>query len=430
MTYAPENPLIVQSDRSVLLEVNNPHYEAARDVLARFAELVKSPEFIHTYQITALSLWNAAAAGERADAIVAALQRYAKFDLPANVVSDIGDYMSRYGRLRLVRRDDGALALESDDSALLAQVWHNKQCHAFLDKQIDAHTLLVRPAARGHLKQALVHLGFPAEDLAGYVDGEALPIQLRSVTESGRDFSLRDYQQTAVDLFYDRGSSRGGSGVIVLPCGSGKTVVGIGVMAQLGCQTLILCPNTVAVRQWIAELLDKTTLTPDLIGEYTGEKKEIRPVTIATYQILTYRPSRVDAETGEAMEFPHFSLFDERNWGLILYDEVHLLPAPVFRITAEIQARRRLGLTATLVREDGRETDVFSLIGPKKYDVPWKDLEKQGWIIAAENPLKMDLLEELLRRHSNDCVLVIGQYIEQLKEISKKFDAPLVTGKT
>src|SRR5919199_2413776 len=280
------------------------------------------------------------------------------------------------------------------------------------------------------IKQALVHLGFPAEDLAGYVDGEALPIQLRSVTESGRDFSLRDYQQTAVDLFYDRGSSRGGSGVIVLPCGSGKTVVGIGVMAQLGCQTLILCPNTVAVRQWIAELLDKTTLTPDLIGEYTGEKKEIRPVTIATYQILTYRPSRVDAETGEVTEFPHFSLFDERNWGLILYDEVHLLPAPVFRITAEIQARRRLGLTATLVREDGRETDVFSLIGPKKYDVPWKDLEKQGWIIAAENPLKMDLLEELLRRHSNDCVLVIGQYIEQLKEISKKFDAPLVTGKT
>jgi DNA excision repair protein ERCC-3 len=208
MTYNPENPLIVQSDRSVLLEVNNPHYEAARDVLARFAELVKSPEFIHTYQITALSLWNAAAAGERADAIVAALQRYAKFDLPANVVSDIGDYMSRYGRLRLVRRDDGALALESDDVALLAQVWHNKQCHAFLDKQIDEHTLLVRPAARGHLKQALVHLGFPAEDLAGYVDGEALPIQLRSVTESGRSFSLRDYQQAAVDLFYDRGSSR------------------------------------------------------------------------------------------------------------------------------------------------------------------------------------------------------------------------------
>ncbi len=461
MPNVPENPLIVQGDRSVLLEVNNPRYEETRDVLARFAELVKSPEFIHTYQITPLSLWNAAAAGERADAIISALQRFAKFNIPANVVTDIGDYMSRYGRLRLVRRDGDTLALESEDAALLAQVWHNKQCHLFLDKQIDDHTLLVCPAARGHLKQALVHLGFPAEDLAGYVEGAALPIEMRSVTQGGRRFGLRDYQCSAVELFYDRGSSRGGSGVIVLPCGAGKTVVGIGVMAQLGCQTLILCPNTVAVRQWIAELLDKTTLTPDLIGEYTGEKKEIRPVTIATYQILTYRPSRVDTETGEVTEFPHFSLFAERNWGLILYDEVHLLPAPVFRITAEIQARRRLGLTATLVREDGRETDVFSLIGPKKYDVPWRDLERQGWIaealcseirmnlppelrmeyalasdsriqyrIAAENPAKLPVLDALLEQHRDDNVLIIGQYLDQLKAIAARTGAPLITGKT
>ena len=461
MPYAPENPVIVQSDRSVLLEVNNACYEEARDVLARFAELVKSPEFIHTYQITPLSLWNAAATGERADAIVAALERYAKFDLPANVVSDIGDYMRRYGRLRLVRRDDGRLALVSDDVPLLAQVWHNKQCRLFLDGQLDDHTLLVSPAARGHLKQALVHLGFPAEDLAGYVDGAALDIQLRGATQNGRSFALRDYQRTAVDLFYDSGSSRGGSGVIVLPCGAGKTVVGVGVMAQLGCQTLILCPNTVAVRQWIGELLDKTTLTADLIGEYTGEKKEIRPVTIATYQILTYRPTRVDTETGAATDFPHFSLFNERNWGLILYDEVHLLPAPVFRITAEIQARRRLGLTATLVREDGRESDVFSLIGPKKYDVPWRDLERQGWIaealcseirlnlppelrmeyalagdsriqyrIAAENPAKLPVLDALLERHCEDNVLIIGQYLDQLKQIACRTGAPLITGKT
>jgi DNA excision repair protein ERCC-3 len=461
MPYIPENPLIVQSDRSVLLEVNNPRYEEARDILASFAELVKSPEFIHTYQITPLSLWNAAAMGERADAIIAALEHYVKFDLPANVITDIGDYMSRYGRLRLLRRDDGALVLESDDMALLTQVWHNKQCRPFLNKQLDEHTLLVNPAARGHLKQALVHLGFPAEDLAGYVEGAALPLQLRSVTQSGQSFGLRDYQRIAVELFYAGGSSRGGSGVIVLPCGAGKTMVGIGVMAQLGCQTLILCPNTVAVRQWITELLDKTTLTPDLIGEYTGEKKEIRPVTITTYQILTYRPSRVDVETGEVTEFPHFSLFNERNWGLILYDEVHLLPAPIFRITAEIQARRRLGLTATLVREDGRESDVFSLIGPKKYDVPWRDLERQGWIaeaicteirlnlppelrmeyalardsriqyrIAAENSAKLPVLDALLEQHRGDNVLIIGQYLDQLKEIACRTGAPLITGKT
>lgn len=461
MLYTPENPVIVQSDRSVLLEVNNPSYEEARDVLAKFAELVKAPEFIHTYQITPLSLWNAAAAGEQVETIIAALQRFAKFDLPANVVADIGEYMRRYGRLRLVRRDNGALVLESDDATLLVQVWSNKQCHLFLQEQIDDHTLLVAPDARGHLKQALVHLGFPAEDLAGYVDGAALPLELVTTTTNGRDFRLRDYQRTAVERFYDGGSSRGGSGVIVLPCGAGKTVVGLGVMAQLGCQTLILCPNTVAVHQWISELLDKTTLTPDMIGEYTGEKKEIRPVTITTYQILTYRPTRVNTETGASTTFPHFSLFNERNWGLILYDEVHLLPAPVFRITAEIQARRRLGLTATLVREDSRETDVFSLIGPKKHDVPWRDLERQGWIaealcreirlalppelrmeyalasdsrlqyrIAAENPAKLDVLDTLLRLHCDDNVLVIGQYIDQLNQIAARTGAPLITGKT
>jgi DNA excision repair protein ERCC-3 len=461
MPYNPENPLIVQSDRSVLLEVNNPHYEGARDSLARFAELIKSPEFIHTYQITPLSLWNAAASGEHAGEIIATLERYAKFDLPPNIVADIEDYISRYGRLKLLRRGDGALVLESDDTALIAEVWHNKQCRPFLLEQLDARTLLVDPAARGHIKQALVQLGFPAEDLAGYVEGAELPLELRNILPNGRPFDLRDYQRTAADLFYDRGSSRGGSGVIVLPCGAGKTVVGIGVMEQLRCQTLILCPNTVAVRQWIDELSAKTNLAPEMIGEYTGEKKEIRPVTITTYQILTYRPTKQDAETGAEGEFPHFSLFNERNWGLIIYDEVHLLPAPVFRVTAELQARRRLGLTATLVREDGRETDVFSLIGPKKYDVPWRDLERQGWIaealcaeirlrlpeelrmeyavagdnriqyrIAAENPAKLDVLQALLQRHRDDNVLIIGQYITQLNAIARLTGAPLITGKT
>lgn len=460
MPYVPENPLIIQSDRSILLEVNNPHYEEARDVLARFAELVKSPEFIHTYQITPLSLWNAAAAGENADTIIERLQRLAKFDLPPNVIADVRDYIGRYGRLRLVRRPDAALVLESADVALIAQVWNSKQCRPFLVHQLSDTALLVDPAARGHIKQALVHLGFPAEDLAGYVDGAPLPVQLGSSSRGG-PFALRDYQVAAVDNFLAGADGRGGSGVVVLPCGAGKTLVGIGVIAELNCQTLILCPNTVAVRQWISELLDKTSLTPEEIGEYSGEKKEIRPVTIATYQILTYRPGRVDTETGEIIEFPHFALFNERDWGLIIYDEVHLLPAPVFRITAEIQARRRLGLTATLVREDGRETDVFSLIGPRKYDIPWRDLERRGWIaaavcseirlelppdrrmdyalasdsrlqyrIAAENSDKMQVLDELLQRHRDDNILVIGQYIDQLNQIAQRTGAPLITGKT
>jgi DNA excision repair protein ERCC-3 len=460
MPYAPDNPVIVQSDRSVLLEVQHPRYDAARDALAGFAELVKSPEFIHTYQITPLSLWNAAAAGAQADDIIATLAEYAKFDLPDSIVIDIREYMGRYGRLRLLRRDDGALLLQSDDAALIAQVNSNRQCQPFLHEQLDAHTLLVDPASRGHIKQALVHLGFPAEDLAGYVTGTELPLSLRPQSVSGQAFDLRDYQHTAVDRFYEAGSSRGGSGVIVLPCGAGKTLVGIGAMERVGSQTLILCPNTVAVRQWISELLDKTTLTPDMIGEYSGERKDIRPVTIATYQIMTYRASK-DSDNGSAGDFPHFGLFTAHEWGLIIYDEVHLLPAPVFRITAEIQARRRLGLTATLVREDGRETDVFSLIGPKKYDVPWRDLERSGWIaearcteirldlppeqrmdyalasdsriqyrIAAENLDKLRLIDELLSRHPDDHILIIGQYLDQLKQIAHRTGAPLITGKT
>ncbi len=460
MPYAPENPLIIQGDRSVLLEVQNPQYEAARDALAGFAELVKSPEFIHTYQITPLSLWNAAAAGDSADDILARLEEFAKFDLPPNIVADIRDYIGRYGRLRLRKREDDALILESDDTALIAQVWHSKQCRPYLVSQLDATSLLVDPMARGHIKQALVQIGFPAEDLAGYVRGEELPITLNASTAGGQLLALRDYQQAAIEQFYDDGSSRGGSGVVVLPCGAGKTLVGMGVMEQVGSQTLILCPNTVAVRQWISELIDKTNLKPEDIGEYTGEKKEIRPVTITTYQILTYRPSR-NGRKNSNDDFEHFRLFNERNWGLIIYDEVHLLPAPVFRITAEIQARRRLGLTATLVREDGRETDVFSLIGPKKYDVPWRDLEQQGWIaealcteirldlpeelrmeyataddsrlqyrVAAENPQKLRIVDQLLDRHRGEQILVIGQYIEQLQAIARRTGAPLITGKT
>ena len=461
MVYAPQNPLIVQSDRSLLLEVDNSLYTSARDELARFAELEKSPEHIHTYRITPLSLWNAASAGLTAEDAVASLQRYSKFELPNNVLTDIKDYISRFGRIKLVKSPSGDLLLTSEDPMLMAEVARNKRIQPHVLSQPDRNTLQIDPRTRGHIKQALVIFGYPAEDLAGYTEGDPLYIELREQTMHDAPFGLRAYQSDAIASFWAGGTVHGGSGVVVLPCGAGKTVVGMGTMAQAGTQTLILAPSTIAVRQWITEILDKTNLTADQVGEYSGDKKEIKPVTITTYQMLTYRPFRVDGKTGEIGEFPHFDIFTKHNWGLIIYDEVHLLPAPVFRITAEIQARRRLGLTATLVREDGHETDVFSLIGPKKFDVPWKELERQGWIataqctevrmpltpeeraeyvltedsrikyrIAAENPIKTDVLEELLKLHEEDSVLIIGQYISQLKGLAARLDAPLVTGKT
>jgi len=460
MSYNPQNPVIVQGDKSVLLEVDNKFYQDARDVLARFAELEKSPEYVHTYRITPLSLWNAASAGLTAEMILEGLGRYSKYPIPGNVRVDIEDYISRYGRVKLIRRD-GDLLLVSEDTALIAELVRHKRLIPYITTQIDPRTLRMDPARRGHIKQALVNIGYPAEDLVGYVDGEALEIHLRLMTAGGKPFVLRDYQREAADIFYAGGAAHGGSGVVVLPCGAGKTMVGMAVMEQMQCNTLILSPNTVAVRQWIDELLDKTTLTKDQIGEYSGHRKEIRPVTISTYQTMTYR-KRGTKKRGLPMieEFPHFELFNKRDWGLIIYDEVHLLPAPVFRITAELQARRRLGLTATLVREDGLEEHVFSLIGPKKYDVPWKDLEKQGWIatvevteiriplppdlrmeyavaerrqkyrVAAENPRKFEVLDQLLAKHPDDQLLIIGMYLDQLKRVEARYGYPLITGKT
>jgi len=453
MSYNPANPLIVQGDKSILLEVNNPLYEDARDALARFAELEKSPEHIHTYRITPLSLWNAASAGYTAEFIVGALERLGKYDLPDNVRIDIADYVSRYGRVKLID-DAGRLVLVSDDPSLLLEIERHRHLSPFLRGRSIGGGLVVDNARRGHVKQALLQFGYPAEDLAGYVPGATLEIALRSASMADDSpFDLRGYQREAVDIFHAAGSARGGSGVIVMPCGSGKTVVGLGALAELQCQTLILTPSIVAARQWIREIADKTTVPVEMIGEYSGEIKQIRPITVTTYQVLTYRPNR-------QKEFPHFKLFNERDWGLIIYDEVHLLPAPVFRATAEIQARRRLGLTATLVREDRRETDVFSLIGPKRYDVPWKDLEKQGWIataechevrirmpdelrmeyaiaeesekyrISAENPAKLPILEQLVEKHGDDRVLIIGQYIDQIEQIAAHFNAPIITGKT
>ena len=460
MNYNPQNPIIVQGDKSVLLEVDNEFYQDARDLLARFAELEKSPEYVHTYRITPLSLWNAASAGLSAEAILRGLERYSKYPIPGNVQVDIGDYVSRYGRVKLLRRN-GDLLLTSQDVALIVELARHKLLTPYISTQIDPHTLRVDPARRGHVKQALVNIGYPAEDLVGYVDGETLDIHLRLMTVAGKPFALRDYQREAADVFYARGAAHGGSGVVVLPCGAGKTMVGMAAMEETQCNTLILTPSTVAARQWIDELLDKTTLTEEQIGEYSGQRKDIRPVTISTYQTMTYR-KRGTKNRGLPMieEFPHFQLFDQRNWGLIIYDEVHLLPAPVFRITAELQARRRLGLTATLVREDNKEDHVFSLIGPKKYDVPWKDLEKQGWIatvevtevripmppdlrldyavaeqrqkyrIAAENPRKLDVLDQLLDKHPDEPLLIIGMYLDQLDRVQERYGYPMITGKT
>jgi DNA excision repair protein ERCC-3 len=451
------NPIIVQSDKTVLLEVDNPLHEPARDHLSRFAELEKSPEYVHTYRITPLSLWNAAAAGLGADAIIDALNAYSKFPVPDNVRRDVIDYISRYGRVKLLV-EGGQLLLVADDPNLITELSRSKRLRPYILEQIGPLRLRVDPLRRGHIKQALVLIGYPAEDLAGYVQGAALELSLRQVSRGGAEFGLRAYQRAAVEAFYAGGGVRGGSGVVVLPCGAGKTVVGIGAIEKLQCATLILTTNTVAARQWIAELLDKTDLPEEAVGEYTGLRKQVRPVTISTYQIMTYRPRR--EETGDEPQFPHFGLFNEQDWGLIIYDEVHLLPAPVFRITAELQTRRRLGLTATLVREDGRETDVFSLIGPKKYDAPWKELEQQGWIataecheiriplpdelrlpyavaderdkyhVAAENPRKMDVLEQLLAKHPDDSALIIGMYLTQLEELAQRCTYPLITGKT
>jgi len=452
-TYDPANPLFVQPDRSILLETFNPKYAEARDAIAPFAELEKSPEHIHTYRVTNLSLWNAAAAGFTAKQMVGVLQKYAKFAVPANIPTDIEETVSRYGRVKLDRLDDKRLRIRCEDKALLEELARQPKVRGYLGDKLDESSFAVDPAHRGVLKLALIQVGYPAEDLAGYVEGAALPTQLRTVARSGLPFVVREYQREAADVYFAGGDVKGGSGVIVLPCGSGKTIVGIAAMALVQKSTLILTTSVTAVKQWKREILDKTDLKDEDVCEYTGDSKQIGPVTIATYQIITYRPDKEE-------EFPHFKIFDERDWGLIVYDEVHLLPAPVFRVTAQIQARRRLGLTATLVREDGREGDVFSLIGPKKYDVPWRELETAGWIaaatcteirvslpadvrmeyavaelrdkyrIASENPTKDDVVAELLKRHANERVIVIGQYISQLKRLAKRFDIPLITGST
>lgn len=436
----PNGPLIVQSDRTVLLEIAHPEAEEARHALAVFAELERAPEHIHTYRLTRLGLWNARAAGHTAEEMLETLNRFAKFPVPPSVALDLTETVNRYGRL-VIERDDEGLVLRSTDEAVLREVCGNAKVKELLAGPIEADRMRVQDWARGELKQRLVKLGWPAEDLAGFTPGT--PHEISLVKEG---WAMRGYQQQAVTRFFE-----GGSGVVVLPCGAGKTIVGAGAMAAAGTNTLILVTNTVSAHQWRNELLRRTSLTEDEIGEYSGESKEIKPVTIATYQILTSRRKG---------QYAHLSLLDALDWGLIVYDEVHLLPAPVFKLTAELQARRRLGLTATLVREDGREGDVFSLIGPKRFDAPWKDIEAQGFIspaecfeirvdlpyeermeyaaadddaryrLAASASAKLPVIDTLLERHREERILIIGQYLDQLDAVAEHIGAPKLTGQT
>jgi DNA excision repair protein ERCC-3 len=442
-----DGALIVQSDRTILLEVDHPKADAARAALAPFAELEKSPEHVHTYRLTSLALWNARAAGLTAEEVTGALVEHARYPVPPALLVDLTETMGRYGRLVLEADEDEGLVLVSTDPAVLAEVTRAKKIAPLLGRRLDDHRVAVPLGERGRLKQALLAVGWPADDQAGYVEGAPLDLALTGRDgRTGEEFSLRRYQRESISAF-----AAAGSGVVVLPCGAGKTLVGLGAMAEVGARTLILVTSTVAGQQWRDELLARTDLQPEQVGEYSGARKVIAPVTIATYQVLTTRRKG---------EFRNLELFSSEDWGLIVYDEVHLLPAPVFRMTAEIQARRRLGLTATLIREDGREGDVFSLIGPKRYDAPWRELETQGWVAAADcvevrvtltpeermdyalaEPndkyragstarSKLAVVRQLADMHADDHVLVIGQYVEQLELLAGYLSAPLITGRT
>jgi DNA excision repair protein ERCC-3 len=436
-----DGPLIVQSDKTLLLDIDHPMSTECRRAIAPFAELERSPEHIHTYRLTPLGLWNARAAGHDAEQVIDTLIKYSRYAVPHSILIDVAETMSRYGRLRLEMDPVHGLILITTDTAVLEEVIRAKKIAPLLGARIDPETITVLPSQRGQIKQSLLRLGWPAEDFAGYVDGQAHEISLVQ-----KDWKIRPYQELAAEGFW-----HGGSGVVVLPCGAGKTIVGAAAMAHAKATTLILVTNTIAARQWREELLKRTTLNEDEIGEYSGAKKEIRPVTIATYQVMTKKKNGV---------YAHLDLFDSYDWGLIIYDEVHLLPAPIFRFTADIQSRRRLGLTATLVREDGMEGEVFSLIGPKRFDVPWKEIEAQGYIAPAEcievrvnlteterlayataepenryrncatTRTKRDVVEALVEKHVDDQVLVIGQYIDQLDELSEVLGAPLIKGET
>jgi len=449
----PENPLILQSDMTIVVETQHPRFIEMRDGLLPFAELEKSPQFLHTYKLTPISVWNAASVGYTADTVFEFLQNNSRYDVPQNFAKEVENWFYKSGVFTLFDDKNGSLRLEANDTQVFSQLNEDPDLSRhFLEVDEEAGHAWLTHGHRGLVKSKLMQLGFPVRDKASFINGAPLDIQLAKTTTNGNAFALREYQKAAVDSFYLNGRPGGGNGVVVLPCGAGKTVVAMAAMAEIGAHTLILTPNTVALNQWRREILDKTNISPEQIGEYSGKVKEIKPITLTTYQIMTYRRAR-----GE--DFLHFDLFSKGDWGLIVYDEVHLLPAPVFRATADIQARRRLGLTATLIREDGKENEVFCLIGPKRYDAPWKDLEQSGFIasvecievrvpmsdelsrtymnsskraryrLACENPHKTDVLTALLRKHHGRRILIIGLYISQLQKLSKKLKVPFIHGK-
>jgi DNA excision repair protein ERCC-3 len=439
-------PLIVQSDKTILVEVNNSAYQEVREFLGIFSELVKSPEHIHTYRMTSISLWNAASCNVTPDEIINFLNKYTKYPINHSLLDEIAEEVSAFGKV-LMKSEKNKIFLETKDSETMSTLLYYEGISEFIEK-VEGERIYISNTKRGDVKQKLIEIGLPVKDLAGYFAGTPLDIQINNKT-----LKLRNYQKDAVSIFYANGSENGGSGVIVMPCGAGKTIVGIGAMAKIKMNTLILTTNTTALKQWKREIVEKTNLKEEQIGEYSGDKKDIKPVTVATYQIVTYRKSKNE-------NFKYFEIFNANNWGFIIYDEVHLLPAPVFRAVSSLQSKRRLGLTATLVREDNKEKDVFALIGPKKYDIPWKELEKTGFIaeatcieirikmakhlkteysiannktgfrIASENPHKLKAVKFLLNKHKNDNVLIIGQYLKQLKQISSMFNIPIITGST
>lgn len=468
-----ENPLIVQGDRSLLLDVHAPLAEECRNALIPFAELEKSPEHLHTYKLSPLSLWNAASAGFSADDAISVLQKYARYDVPQSIIMWITEISSRFGKIKLIAGPDievpvkensaekiieHYLYLVADSLPVFKEIGANHNVKKMLTNTLDSsdaplYSYLIKLTDRGTIKQMLLQAGWPVKDEVALSDGEPLDVSLKTTTSSGKPLNIREYQTaSARALVGDKGPGTG-FGTIVLPCGAGKTIVGMTIMDMLKTSTLIITTNISAVHQWIDELLDKTNLTADQIAEYSGENKEIKPVTVATYQVLTWRPDKDGP-------YPHFSIFHERPWGLIIYDEVHMLPAPVFRVVADLQAVRRVGLTATLVREDGCEGYVFSLVGPKRYDVPWKELERDHWIASAEcievrvdlpvnqeieyavstarekhkiasmNPAKLPIVKEIIEKCPDDKILVIGQYLSQLDEIVQMLGCPIITGKT
>lgn len=468
-----ENPLIVQGDRSLLLDVHAPLAEECRNALIPFAELEKSPEHLHTYKLSPLSLWNAASAGFSADDAISVLQKYARYDVPQSIIMWITEISSRFGKIKLIAGPDievpvkensaekiieHYLYLVADSLPVFKEIGANHNVKKMITNTLDSsdaplYSYLIKLTDRGTIKQMLLQAGWPVKDEVALSDGEPLDVSLKTTTSSGKPLNIREYQTaSARALVGDKGPGTG-FGTIVLPCGAGKTIVGMTIMDMLKTSTLIITTNISAVHQWMDELLDKTNLTADQIAEYSGENKEIKPVTVATYQVLTWRPDKDGP-------YPHFSIFHERPWGLIIYDEVHMLPAPVFRVVADLQAVRRVGLTATLVREDGCEGYVFSLVGPKRYDVPWKELERDHWIASAEcievrvdlpvnqeieyavstarekhkiasmNPAKLPIVKEIIEKCPDDKILVIGQYLSQLDEIVQMLGCPIITGKT